>query len=145
MTVTLGVDPGGSGAAALYCRGQPPAVIEFAKHDESAILQWFVDAVAESEPRLAVLERVGPSPKMGAANAFTFGESYGFLRAALMVTGVRLKLVVPRAWQAAMQCMSGGDKNVTKRAAQVLFPNLKITHGTADALLIAVYAQRLIR
>jgi hypothetical protein len=38
--------------------------------------------------------------------------------------------------------LSKGDKNVTKRKAQELFPSLKITHATADALLIAEYLRR---
>jgi hypothetical protein len=35
-----------------------------------------------------------------------------------------------------------GDKNVSKRRAQELFPQLKVTHATADALLIAEYGRR---
>jgi len=38
--------------------------------------------------------------------------------------------------------MTGGDKNVSKRRAQELFPEIKITHAIADALLIAEYARR---
>jgi hypothetical protein len=38
--------------------------------------------------------------------------------------------------------MSKGDKNVTKAKAQQLFTQLKITHATADALLIAEFARR---
>jgi hypothetical protein len=38
--------------------------------------------------------------------------------------------------------MTKGDKNVSKRRAQELYPQLKITHSTADALLIATYGTR---
>jgi hypothetical protein len=44
-----------------------------------------------------------------------------------------------------MQCLTGGDKNISKRRAQELFPSLKITHAVADALLIAEYGRRLER
>jgi hypothetical protein len=40
--------------------------------------------------------------------------------------------------------MSKGDKNVTKRRAQQLFPQLKVTHAIADALLIAEYGRRVL-
>jgi hypothetical protein len=42
-----------------------------------------------------------------------------------------------------MRCLTKGDKNVSKARAQELFPALKITHATADALLIAEYGRRL--
>jgi len=38
-------------------------------------------------------------------------------------------------------CLSKGDKNVTKAKAQEQFPNIKVTHATADALLIALYGR----
>ncbi len=44
-------------------------------------------------------------------------------------------------WQKEMGCLTKGDKNVTKRRAQELFPTLKITHAIADALLIAEYGR----
>jgi hypothetical protein len=50
--------------------------------------------------------------------------------------------VSPQKWQKAMGCMTKGDKNVSKAKAQQLFPQLKITHAIADALLIAEYARR---
>jgi hypothetical protein len=39
--------------------------------------------------------------------------------------------------------MTKGDKNITKRKAQELFPEIKITHAIADSLLIAEYGRRL--
>jgi hypothetical protein len=38
--------------------------------------------------------------------------------------------------------MTKGDKNITKRKAQELFPEIKITHAIADSLLIAEYGRR---
>jgi hypothetical protein len=61
----------------------------------------------------------------------------------LVAAGLPFELVSPAMWQRAMGCLSGGDKNVTKRKAQELFPDLYITHATADALLIAEYGRRL--
>ena len=44
-----------------------------------------------------------------------------------------------------MKCLTKGDKNVSKRKAQELFPGLKITHKIADALVLAKYGQRTYR
>jgi hypothetical protein len=39
--------------------------------------------------------------------------------------------------------MTKGDKNVTKRMAQQLYPDIKITHANADALLIHEYGKQI--
>jgi hypothetical protein len=38
--------------------------------------------------------------------------------------------------------MTKGDKNISKAKAQELFPDKKIIHATADALLIALYGTK---
>ncbi len=81
-------------------------------------------------------------PGDGGQGAFTFGAVNGLLRGALLALGVRPRYVYPQAWQAAMECMSGGSKNVTKLRAKQLVPAEKVTHGSADALLIAEAERR---
>ena len=39
----------------------------------------------------------------------------------------------------------GGDKNVTKRKAQELWPNIKITHAFADALLLGEFGRLFVK
>ena len=87
-------------------------------------------------------EKVGYMPTDGGKGAFTFGSINGLLRGALLARGVWPRYVAPMTWQAAMECLSGGSKNVTKLRAQQLFPKEKVTHGSADALLIAEYGRR---
>lgn len=89
--------------------------------------------------RECAYERVGYMPMDGGKGAFTFGHVDGLLRGALLMAGIRPRYVTPMLWQAAMECLTGGDKNVSKRRAIELYPNEKITHGVADALLIARY------
>jgi len=91
---------------------------------------------------IAYLETVHSSPQMGVKSAFTFGQGFGNLEMAVVGIGFKLERVRPQAWQKAMGCLTKGDKNVTKRRAQELFPQLKITHATADALLIAAYGAK---
>ena len=61
---------------------------------------------------------------------------------ALTAAGISFERIRPQVWQKSLGCMTGGDKNITKRRAQELFPQLKITHATADALLIAYYGTK---
>jgi hypothetical protein len=90
----------------------------------------------------AYLEQVHSSPQMGVKSAFTFGNGFGHLEMALTAAGIPFERVRPQVWQKAMGCMTKGDKNVSKRKAQELFPSLKVNHYIADALLIAEYGRR---
>lgn len=85
----------------------------------------------------ACIEKVHAMPGQGVTSMFNFGMSYGALRMAVIASGIPFRDVTPQMWQKALGCRSGGDKNVTKAKAQQFFPNLKITHAIADALLIA--------
>lgn len=135
--IIIGIDPGQSGAAAYISNG----VIEFVKlanteRDISDFLREHQDA------SFAYIEKVHSMPKQGVASSFKFGANYGFLRGCLIAHGIPFEEVTPQKWQKAMGCMSRGDKNVTKARAQQLFPEIKITHAIADALLIAEYGRR---
>lgn len=88
------------------------------------------------------IERVWASPQMGVVSAFTFGGAYK--SAKVLMLGNRIKLIepTPQQWQKAMNCRTGGDKSITKRKAQALFPHTKVTNYNADALLLAEYCRR---
>ena len=77
--------------------------------------------------------------RMGSRSAFTFGRGYGNLEMALTAAGIPFARIRPQVWQKELGCLTKGDKNVSKRKAQELFPSMKVTHATADALLIAKY------
>jgi len=89
----------------------------------------------------ALIERVHATPK-GSIGNFKLGQSYGSLRLVMVASCIPFEEVTPAKWQRAMSCLTGGNKNISKARAQNLFPQLKITHAVADALLIATYCQR---
>lgn len=144
MTAIIGIDPGKSGGIAFISKSFQRAVKM--PETERDLWQQLMDArdVGESDEGdvVAYLEKVGPMPKQGVTSVWTFGQGYGATRMALIGLGIRFETVTPQRWQKAMGCMSGGDKNVTKRKAQELFPSLKITHAIADSLLIAEHGRR---
>ena len=137
----LGIDPGQSGGIAFVGEG---LLLAFSMPNTERDL-WGLMGGREryGGDVFAVIERVHSMPKQGVASSFKFGQSYGFLRGCLIASGIPFEEVTPQVWQREMGCLSKGDKNVTKARAQQLFPALKITHATADALLLAAYAQRL--
>ena len=133
----IGLDPGQSGGIAILAEGAAPVAHKMPETERD-----LYDLLAECRGAVAYLERVGPMPKQGLSSTWKFGQHYGSLRMALTALGIPFEAVAPGVWQRAMQCLSGGDKNVTKAAAQRLFPQLKITHAVADSLLLAAYGYR---
>jgi crossover junction endodeoxyribonuclease RuvC len=144
--IYLGVDPGKSGAIAAV-RNSYTEVRKLSE-TEADISSWVeyianLGGVLGGVDKFAILEQVHSMPKQGVASSFKFGASYGFCRGLLIAHKIPFETVTPSKWQAVMKCRTKGDKNVTKARAQELFPDLKITHATADALLLAEYCRRL--
>lgn len=137
--IYLGIDPGKSGAIALLLEdGDAPVAFPLKDTDQdiNELLGSFDDQ------KTAMLELVHSMPKQGVASSFTFGQSYGFLKGLLTAHKIPYRLATPQVWQRAMGCLSRGNKNATKEAAQRLWPHIKITHATADAMLLAEYCRR---
>lgn len=143
--VYIGIDPGKSGAIAAIIDTDGWHEVRSIKNDATDydLSAWLDDLRRISTACFAYIENVHSSPQMGVKSAFTFGESRGFLRGLLTAHRIAYEQVSPQKWQKVMNCMSKGDKNVTKAAAQRLFPLITITHANADALLLAEYCRRM--
>jgi len=152
--VFLGVDPGRSGGMALVdWRGQWLVVCpmpDSAGTLARALRGWWPNGL-ELPPTSATLERVNSgvwgrgrsNMKMGAVSAFTFGRNFGRLEGVLEASEIPYRLVMPVTWQTALNCRTGGDKNISKAKALQLWPTCQVTHWNADALLLAEYGRRI--
>lgn len=142
----IGIDPGMSGGMVMLCdvNGDIEAVATFARMTEYDIADTLLDwqETWTEGPMRACIESVHSMPKQGVASSFKFGQSFGFLRGLLTGLKIPYTLVTPQKWQKEMQCLTHGDKNVSKAAAQRRWPNHKWTHAIADAALIAEYGRR---
>ena len=147
MTAVLGIDPGVKGGLAVlagdgrvvHVRAFQPSMT---RDDLSAALCRATQILEAEGSFHAYLEKVNTRPGEGHQGAFTFGRVYGGLEQGLLAHGIQLHDVYPMMWQGRLDCMSGGNKNVTKARAAQLFPGVKLTHMIADALLIAEYGRR---
>jgi len=136
----LGIDPGFSGSLCLIdADGRFFAAIKL-RETYKSVWEW-LDARRDLVD-FAMLEKVHAFPQDGKVAAFRFGESFGYLQGLLVAAGIRHDLVTPMRWQKELGCLTQGKKNVTYVRAQQLWPDVKITHAVADALLIAEYARR---
>jgi len=144
--ITIGIDPGANGAIAWIdergksCVEKMPDTLQ----DLWDLIQSIGFEVPDFKPYevKAYIEQVSSSPQMGVVSAFSFGRGYGNLEMALTANAIPFERVRPQVWQKAMGCMTKGDKNISKQKAQELFPDKKVIHATADALLIALYGTK---
>jgi Holliday junction resolvasome RuvABC endonuclease subunit len=137
----IGIDPGASGAIAII---HESGRVNWIKNDstEHELAAWVRD-VAEGFDCFAIIEQVNAMPKQGVSSTFKFGKSFGFLIGILTALQVPYESYRPQVWQKHMRCLTKGDKNVSKAAAQRLWPSTKITHANADALLIAEFCRQI--
>lgn len=140
VTHFVGIDPGKNGGIAILSR-RGRVVAARRMPDTVEELAAFVATIPESSR--AFVEFVRSSPQMGVVSAFTFGCGLGKIEGVFAAFRMPLIGVRPQAWQDALGCRSGGNKNVTKRRAEKLFPRIIMTHAIADALLIAEHGRRL--
>ena len=144
----LGYDPGvNGGLTVLDAKGLPVFVRGLSDRMtelEALTVAWeAADALMKAGGWEGYVEKVHHQTGDGGKGSHTFGYIKGLIRGALRTKGVQLYDVPPQLWQAKLECMTGGDKNVSKRRAIELFPGVKVTHKVADSLLIALYGRTL--
>ena len=149
----VGIDPGKAGGIARLRRDEidlfkmPSTIadvcdllLKLSGHEVSALIERVSAGGSDTG---------GEKGRMGATSAFTFGEGYGVLQAALICNEIPFERIQPVKWQAiyGLRKRTGETKtqkkNRHKAVAAELFPKITVTHWNADALLIAEYLRRL--
>jgi hypothetical protein len=142
----LGIDPGKSGGFAMIPEEGEPSLY---KMPETVSGIWqLVHFLHREGIKIAVIERVHSMPGNGGKAMFTFGQNYGYLLMALTAAEIPFRDVTPQAWIKSyhMKKQKTETKSQWKRrlrgVAEQRWPSAvkKITNATADALLIAGYA-----
>lgn len=154
----VGIDPGLSGAAALL--SEQGTVVEVcslpimannkatgkikncinAKELHSLLYSWEFE---HQEILSCWIEQVSSRPGDGVSSAFSFGETFGAIRAVCACLDLRVNYVRPSAWKNYFKI--GSDKEVARALAINLFPaasdhlSKKKDHDKAEAILIAHY------
>ena len=140
--IFIGIDPGIAGGIAFlyedtyYAKKCPNTVQDMA--DEVRLLK----EMAGDIPVFAMIEKVHSMPKQGVKSVFTFGMNYGEWLGILASYNIPYLQITPHKWQKhfGTQPKDKKDrKNNLKHLAQQRYPDLKITHAIADAMLIATY------
>jgi crossover junction endodeoxyribonuclease RuvC len=144
----LGIDPGLSGALALYWPADGMLIV----HDTPTIgdaKKRVVNAAQVAQflcvriPVAAFIEDVHAIQKSGSSSAFRFGESKGIVLGVLGAMAIPLYRVSPQRWKKHFNITR--DKDVARKLATELFPKHSgmfarvMDEHRAEASLIARY------
>ena len=141
----VAVDPGkGGGAAIRRLDGTTDLRPWTVEHEH-------IELVHELDPEatIAVIEDVPVfvSGKTSNASSFKLGYNFGFIVASFRAAKIETHLIKPKEWQKGLVHLRANmgyteRKRMLKDNAIRLYPELKITNATADAVLIMDWARR---
>jgi crossover junction endodeoxyribonuclease RuvC len=153
----LGVDPGFTGALAIYSaetkqlivQDMPILEIKGRKQIDLYALHYWIDIFARSI-KLAMIEDVGAMVYtnkagevrgQGASSSFAFGRAAGSVQGIVAASMIPIILVKPEVWKCSLALSS--DKNDSLMKARKVFPTYeeyflrKKDDGRAEAALLA--------
>lgn len=148
--ITIGIDPGLSGAVAFLRDGayvevhDMPTVAKGSgsvktEVDPAGLVSLLRQRVSVEEAAAAAVERVNAMPGQGVSSTFSLGDSFGCARSAVAACRFETVYVTPAQWKKHFKL--SGDKELSRALAVRLFPaaplNFKKHADRAEALLLA--------
>lgn len=156
MTAILGIDPGLSGAFAVFdsklgailrLSDTPVHEIRGKRHIDPQSLAIILDSwTLDRKLDLAIIEEVGAMPRQGVSSTFKFGTCYGVALGLCAALFIPVRTVRPATWKKAMGLTN--DKDHARQMASRMFPRdaEKFSRvkddGRAEAVLLACYGAR---
>lgn len=153
--LTIGIDPGLSGAIAFLPERDDPFVVDMPimAHSKTGHVKNAVDVYALTRlldthtigPELidaqVFLERVNAFPGQGVSSVFSLGMTFGAITGVVAALGIPLHFIEPRDWKGYYKLPK--DKEFARAAATRFYPKVDLSrkkdHNRAEALLIARY------
>ena len=138
----VGVDPGMSGALAVYDHGTLESVHDMPVLDGQVDGGALAELLDEWGPEMVCVERVQPMPRVGTIASFKLGMNYGIVLGVATALSHPLTTLRPVDWKRRMGLI-GKTKDASRRLAIELWPNhasmfrLAKHDGRAEAALIA--------
>ena len=145
--VFIGIDPGKSGGFGVICIEdgiESSYAHKFPKDikDLPSMLLAHIPSNISLYNVHVNIEHVHSFPNQGSVSTFSFGQNLGQWEGVLTSLELDIKYTGPRTWMSEFIPL-GLDKKERKRRlyakAKELFPNIKVTFNTSDALLITQY------
>lgn len=146
----IGGDPGGTGAAAIFnSDGRLVEIIRFNTLSRREVLEAFVLFRKLSTGEiLTAIEDVSSMPRDYKPQLFTFGKNEATLMCGFYLLSTKDPMpIYSKTWQREFRLgapypTTADRKRAHQKVAQELFPEIRVTLDTADALLIGLYLVR---
>lgn len=148
MSVSIGIDPGKTGAIAVMDDDEILCLEQFNVDKYVDVLSYVVQSTSAKDIKVC-LEKVGAMPGQGVVSMFNFGHNLGVIEGILSALRIPYQLVPPQTWKKEFSLT--GDKAKSIEVCKKLFPwvdlraterSRKSSDGLAEALLMAEYARR---
>jgi len=148
-SVVIGIDPGSKGAFCLLNPIKQIAVFKNTTDTPIDLYNWIKSVEKQYIIKVIMVENVHAIPGTSAGSNFKFGYNVGVVNTISQVTGNRVDLVNPKAWQKFVGVTKKG-KAIKKEVADIcqrLYPKVNVRgarggllDGLSDSLMIAHYA-----
>lgn len=151
-SLVIGVDPGASGAIALFrpatgaltIHDMPTLHVERGGKAKREVSASHVAQILRGEEALSVvawLEQVGAMPGQGVSSMFQFGRSVGIVEGVLAGLAIPVERITPLRWRRLLNVREGKDGS-RLRASELLPRHAalfarKADDGRAEAALLA--------
>lgn len=148
MSVSIGIDPGKTGAIAVMDDDGILCLEQFNVDKYVDVLSYVGKSTSAKDIKVC-LEKVGAMPGQGVVSMFNFGHNLGVIEGILSALRIPYQLVPPQTWKKEFSLT--GDKAKSIEVCKKLFPwvdlraterSRKPSDGLAEALLMAEYARR---
>lgn len=148
MSVSIGIDPGKTGAIAVMDDDGILCLEQFNVDKYVDVLSYVVQSTSAKDIKVC-LEKVGAMPGQGVVSMFNFGHNLGVIEGILSALRIPYQMVPPQTWKKEFSLT--GDKARSVEVCEKLFPGVdlratersrKPSDGLAEALLLAEYARR---
>jgi len=156
LRITIGIDPGQTGAIAVLKDGEPTHVFDMPVSARKttgqkvsatglAIELRSILRKAEGAHVFGAIEEVGAMPGNGGTSMFRFGHGCGIVEGVLSALGIGYTLITPPRWK-KWAGLIHADKDASRTLAMQRYPvaapwlTRKKDNGRSDAILIARYA-----
>ena len=149
--IVMAIDPGLSGALAVFEGGALIEIIDMPTHtllrngkDKRQISASALAAIFnENKPAHVVVEKVSAMPGQGVTSMFSFGRSLGIIEGILAAYNVPATYVTPSVWTKGVG--RGQGKDASRARACQMYPSHEKSFarvkddGRADAVLIGLW------
>ena len=149
--IVMSIDPGLSGAIAVFEGGALLCVIDTPTHEltRNAKTKRQISAVGlaaifrEYKPAHVIVEKVSAMPGQGVTSMFSFGRSFGLIEGIVAAFEIPATYVMPSVWTKGIG--RGAGKDASRARACELYPSYQKQFarvkddGRADAVLIGTW------